>query len=104
MKKLCLPVNQVLEQTLSNRVFEIDVDPIEKFIHCFLQSGPFAARLARPSLLIFKYMLQNMSYPARSSHRRIFCLKVAHPATTHYNLLDIKPHCNGEFWFHSAAR
>ena len=39
MNKICS--NQVLEPTFSNHVLEIDVDSIEKFIHCSLQVGPF---------------------------------------------------------------
>ena len=39
MKKICS--NQVLEPTFSKHVLEIDVDSIEKFIHCSLQGGPF---------------------------------------------------------------
>ena len=34
------------------------------------------------------YILKNMSHPARSPYRRIYNLKVAHPATNHYTLPD----------------
>ena len=102
MKKLCLPVNQVLEQTFSNHVFEIDVDSIEKFIHCFLQGGPFGGPARPPvssyiQIHVAKYELSRKIFLLVGE---FFCLKVAHPATTHYNLLDAKPRCNGEFWFH----
>ena len=46
MKKNCS--NQVLEPIFSNQVLEIDVDSIEKFIHCSLQGGPFGGPACPP--------------------------------------------------------
>ena len=44
--------NQILEPIFSNQVLENDVDFIEKFIHCFLQGGPFGGPACPPVIII----------------------------------------------------
>ena len=53
MKKICS--NQVLEPTFSKHVLEIDVDSIEKFIHCSLQGGPFGGPACPPVSYIHNF-------------------------------------------------
>ena len=46
----------IKESTFSKRVLEIDVNFIQKYIHCSLQGGPFGGPACPPVIIYFDFL------------------------------------------------